>query len=108
MGESIFSDLVKAGSRNVTVRIVQVKKKKKKNYSIYYHFIFILLFQNQPDSGFPDNDTQYLSDHRLAKVRSINWKNFFNGSGVLHTKLFIVDKKRIFIVIILLINFNIN
>jgi phospholipase D3/4 len=44
----------------------------------------------------PDNDTRLLAA-KGAEVRSIRWKEFFNGSGVLHTKLFVVDGRNAYV-----------
>lgn len=74
-GDKIFSDLMKAGTeRGITVRIVQSKPTKQQ----------------------PDLETMALEVEGAAKVRSINFQQML-GAGILHTKMFIIDKKHFYI-----------
>jgi len=52
--------------------------------------------QNEPSSGFPDHDSTILAKEGI-NVRSINWAQFFNGNGILHTKMILVDNKHVYI-----------
>ncbi|KAI1723297.1 PLD-like domain-containing protein [Ditylenchus destructor] len=72
-GAEIFNDLVSAAERNVKLRIVQ----------------------HSPDSKFSQKDSAYLSMQGLAEVRNLDFRRF--GSGVLHTKMWIVDSKHVYI-----------
>ncbi|OQV15594.1 Phospholipase D3 [Hypsibius exemplaris] len=68
-GESIFKELSKAGlQRKIKVRIAQ---------SLSSH-------------QFPNNDTAELENTGAAEVRSLNFTHL-TGSGVLHTKMWIID-----------------
>nr|ANY30958.1 PLD-Ls protein [Loxosceles similis] len=74
-GDKIFSDLMKAGTeRGIRIRIVQ----------------------SQPDDRQPDFDTKELEVKGAAKVRNLDFKKML-GSGVLHTKMFLIDKKHFYI-----------
>ncbi|XP_056630721.1 5'-3' exonuclease PLD3-like isoform X1 [Diorhabda sublineata] len=74
-GEKIFQSLVKAGvERGIKIRIAQ----------------------NAPSQNFPNIDTELLVKRKAAEVRSLNFAKLL-GSGVLHTKLWIVDKKHIYV-----------
>ncbi|XP_026473353.1 phospholipase D3-like [Ctenocephalides felis] len=75
-GEDIFQALKAAGSeRNITLRIAQ----------------------NIPnDNTGPNSDTETLALENAATVKSLNFTNMVGG-GVLHTKLWIIDKKHIYL-----------
>ncbi|XP_048516453.1 5'-3' exonuclease PLD3-like [Dendroctonus ponderosae] len=74
-GEKIFQALLKAGTdRGVTIRIAQ----------------------NAPSRNYPNVDTEFLVKRKAAQVRSLNFAKLL-GSGVLHTKLWIVDKKHLYV-----------
>lgn len=73
-GQRVFNELVKAGKRGVKIQIVQ----------------------NQPSSAFPQTDSAELEKRGLAEVRSINFSHLL-GSGVLHTKFWVVDGKHVYI-----------
>ncbi|KAM9988563.1 hypothetical protein ACTFIZ_012290 [Dictyostelium cf. discoideum] len=73
LGIDIFNAIVEAHSRGVNVRIVQ----------------------NEPSESFPDTDTQALAKLGI-QVRSIDWVSLV-GSGILHTKLIIVDESSAYV-----------
>eukprot|EP00696_Hemimastix_kukwesjijk_P004537 gnl/Hemi2/157_TR46_c0_g1_i1.p1 gnl/Hemi2/157_TR46_c0_g1~~gnl/Hemi2/157_TR46_c0_g1_i1.p1 ORF type:complete len:630 (+),score=201.46 gnl/Hemi2/157_TR46_c0_g1_i1:135-2024(+) len=74
MGDDIFSHFKHAARRGVKIRMVQ----------------------NEPSASFPDIDSQRLANESLAEVRNINWVKLV-GSGILHTKTIIVDKKHAYV-----------
>uniref|UniRef100_A0A914C1F1 PLD phosphodiesterase domain-containing protein n=1 Tax=Acrobeloides nanus TaxID=290746 RepID=A0A914C1F1_9BILA len=56
--------------------------------------------QNYPSAQFPQKESQYLQEHNLADVRSLNFAQLYphtKGSGVLHTKFWIIDDKHVYI-----------
>lgn len=70
-GEQILNDLVAAGTkRHVKIRLVQ----------------------SVPTDQFPDTETDIFVRQKAAEVRSVD----ING-GVMHTKLWIVDNKHVYI-----------
>lgn len=74
-GDKIFNDLMKAGKeRGIRIRIIQ----------------------SEPSKAMPDYDTKELEVKGAAKVRSLDFKKML-GSGVLHTKMFLIDKKHFYI-----------
>ncbi|XP_015908703.1 5'-3' exonuclease PLD3 isoform X2 [Parasteatoda tepidariorum] len=74
-GDKIFSDLMKAGTeRGIRIRIIQ----------------------SEPTGSMPDYDTKELEVKGAAKVRSLDFKKMLGG-GVLHTKMFLIDKKHFYI-----------
>ncbi|XP_050512587.1 5'-3' exonuclease PLD3-like isoform X2 [Diabrotica virgifera virgifera] len=74
-GEKIFQSLLKAGAeRGITIRIAQ----------------------NSPSQAFPNIDTELLVKRKAAQVRSVNFAKLL-GSGVLHTKLWIIDQKHVWV-----------
>ena len=56
----------------------------------------IRIVQSVPSAEFPDFDTQQLSMMGAAEVRNINF-TAFEGSGILHTKLMIVDQQHFYV-----------
>ncbi|GFX22076.1 5'-3' exonuclease PLD3 [Trichonephila clavipes] len=74
-GDKIFNDLMKAGTdRGIRIRIIQ----------------------SEPTGSMPDFDTKELEVKGAAKVRSLDFKKML-GNGVLHTKMFLIDKKHFYI-----------
>ncbi|KAJ8979443.1 hypothetical protein NQ317_006757 [Molorchus minor] len=74
-GEKIFETIMKAGTeRRIKIRIAQ----------------------NTPSQNYPNIDTELLAKRKAAEVRSLNFAKLLGG-GVLHTKLWIVDKKHIYV-----------
>ncbi|KAK5578538.1 hypothetical protein RB653_008210 [Dictyostelium firmibasis] len=73
LGIDIYNAIVDAYSRGIDIRIVQ----------------------NQPSVSFPDTDTQALAKLGIP-VRSIDWVSLV-GSGILHTKLIIVDQSSAYV-----------
>ncbi|KAG8198066.1 hypothetical protein JTE90_020899 [Oedothorax gibbosus] len=74
-GDKIFSDLMKAGTeRGIRIRIAQ----------------------SEPTGSTPDFDTKELEVKGAAKVRSLDFKKML-GAGVLHTKMFLIDKKHFYV-----------
>ncbi len=69
----MFDKLVSVSSRGVKIRIVQ----------------------NPPDEEYPDLDSLALEKMGVAEVRNINFSSLV-GSGILHTKLWVVDQKHFF------------
>ncbi|XP_063826849.1 5'-3' exonuclease PLD3-like isoform X1 [Ostrinia nubilalis] len=74
-GEQVFQALYAAGS------------KRKINLKIA---------QNWPTKLYPNVDTEYLVKKKAAQVRSLNFSKLL-GSGVLHTKFWIVDRTHFYI-----------
>jgi phospholipase D3/4 len=56
----------------------------------------IKIAQNMPSQVSPNIDTEILEKRKAAKVRSVNFNKFF-GTGVLHTKVWIVDSQHFYI-----------
>uniref|UniRef100_A0AC35U324 PLD phosphodiesterase domain-containing protein n=1 Tax=Rhabditophanes sp. KR3021 TaxID=114890 RepID=A0AC35U324_9BILA len=56
----------------------------------------IRIAQNAPSPFFPQSDSATLAAHSTVEVRSLNFSNLI-GSGVLHTKFWIVDQKDVYI-----------
>lgn len=74
-GEDIFNKLMDAaGDRNIKLRIAQ----------------------NSPSRDMPGRDTEELQKKGFAEVRSVNFAKLL-GSGVLHTKFWIVDRKHVYL-----------
>ena len=73
-GENIFNTLLSIGKSGVQIQIVQ----------------------NQPNSEFPDHDSRALANAGAAEVLSINFDKLF-GSGVLHSKFWVVDNAHFYI-----------
>jgi len=73
-GENIFKALVNISTRKVKTRIVQ----------------------NPPDSEFPDLDSLALAKAGAALVQNLNVSALI-GSGVLHTKLLVVDQRHFYV-----------
>ncbi|KAL3275134.1 hypothetical protein HHI36_019904 [Cryptolaemus montrouzieri] len=74
-GENVFQALLKAGTdKGISIKIAQ----------------------NIPTQSYPDIDTEYLVKRKAAEVRSLNFAKIM-GSGVLHTKMWIIDRTHIYI-----------
>lgn len=74
-GESIFNSLLQAGTKgNIKIRIAQSSPSKKS----------------------PNIDAEILVKRKAAEVRSVNFDRLLGG-GVLHTKLWIVDDKHMYV-----------
>ncbi|XP_004921723.1 5'-3' exonuclease PLD3 isoform X2 [Bombyx mori] len=74
-GEQVFQALYAAGAkRNIKLKIAQ----------------------NWPTKSMPNIDTEYLVKKKAAQVRSLNFSKLL-GSGVLHTKFWIVDRTHFYI-----------
>lgn len=74
-GEKIFQSLLNAGlTKKIKVRIAQ----------------------SQPTKENPNYDTEYFVKRKAAEVRSVNFPRLLGG-GVLHTKLWIIDEKHVYI-----------
>ncbi|KAK3907420.1 5'-3' exonuclease PLD3 [Frankliniella fusca] len=72
-GEEIFHKLLNAAvDRNIKLRIAQ----------------------NSPSRDMPSTDTEELQKKGFAEVRNVNFAKL-QGSGVLHTKFWIVDRKHV-------------
>lgn len=56
----------------------------------------IRIAQNLPSRYQPDTDTQELAAANAAEVRSLNFSHIL-GSGILHTKLWIVDRRHVYV-----------
>ncbi|ODM90513.1 Phospholipase D3 [Orchesella cincta] len=74
-GTDIFKRLMEAGTRRK---------------------IGIKIAQNKPSAGFPNHDTAELHKAHAAEVRSLNFEKLM-GAGVLHTKMWVVDRKHVYI-----------
>lgn len=74
-GEKIFELLLEAGTkRGISIKIAQSK----------------------PSSVSPNTDTEILASKKAAIVRSVDFPKLLGG-GVLHTKLWIVDRKHFYV-----------
>ncbi|XP_051171842.1 5'-3' exonuclease PLD3-like isoform X2 [Leptopilina boulardi] len=74
-GEDVFQALLEAGrDRRVTLKIAQ----------------------NAPSQVSPNTDTEFLSKKANAQVRSLNFAALI-GAGILHTKLWIIDRKHVYV-----------
>ncbi|RZF40999.1 hypothetical protein LSTR_LSTR006302 [Laodelphax striatellus] len=74
-GEKIFKGLLEAGTdRKLTIKIAQ----------------------DLPAARHPNYDTEYLASVGVAQVRSLNFRKLV-GAGILHTKLWIVDRKSAYV-----------
>ncbi|KAI6225224.1 hypothetical protein M3Y99_01367200 [Aphelenchoides fujianensis] len=73
-GQRIYDEIVAAAKRGVKVQIVQ----------------------NSRSKAFPQNDSAALAAGGYAEVRSMDFRKLF-GSGVLHTKFWIVDDHHIYV-----------
>ncbi|KAL1505752.1 hypothetical protein ABEB36_005242 [Hypothenemus hampei] len=74
-GERIFQSLLRAGTdRGIKIRVAQ----------------------NAPSQNYPNVDTEFLVKRKAAQVRSLNFVKLLGG-GVLHTKLWIIDRKHLYI-----------
>ena len=76
LGQDVFDALAAAAARGVTLRIVQ----------------------SEPTGSFPDDDSAALAKRHPANVllRSINMTSVL-GSGIVHTKFWVVDSSSIFV-----------
>ena len=52
--------------------------------------------QNAPSQTSPNTDTDYLAKKARAQVRSLNFTAII-GAGILHTKLWIIDRMHVYI-----------
>lgn len=74
-GEKIFQQLLSAGlSKKVKLRIAQ----------------------SEPTQNNPNHDTEYFVKRKAAEVRSVNFPRLLGG-GVLHTKLWIIDERHVYL-----------
>lgn len=74
-GGQVFQSLLEAGT--------------KRNVSVF-------IAQNMPSKSQPNIDTEFLASKGAAQVRSVDFQHLM-GAGVLHTKLWIVDRSHIYI-----------
>lgn len=58
--------------------------------------IKIKIAQNAPTQYQPNIDTEILTKRKAAEVRSLNFAKLI-GAGVLHTKLWIIDRKHFYV-----------
>lgn len=58
--------------------------------------IRIRIAQNQPSKSAPDEDTRVLNSLGAAIVRTLDFNRLI-GTGILHTKLWVVDGKHFFV-----------
>lgn len=58
--------------------------------------IKIRIAQNEPTQYQPNIDTEILTKRKAAEVRSLNFAKLL-GAGVLHSKLWIVDRKHFYV-----------
>lgn len=73
-GSEILNAIIRARKRGVNVRYVQ----------------------NEMSSVFPDTDSKVLAQAGVI-VRNLNWAKLFNGDGIFHTKMIVVDNKHVYI-----------
>lgn len=74
-GENIFKNILNAGTkRGIKIRIAQ----------------------NMPSAAQPNFDTEILIKEKAANVRSVDFTRLM-GAGVLHTKVWIVDSKHVYV-----------
>jgi phospholipase D3/4 len=58
--------------------------------------VYVRYVQNEPGPGMEDYDSKILAKAGID-VRSINWTQFFDGNGILHTKMMVVDNTHVYI-----------
>lgn len=58
--------------------------------------VSIKIAQNAPTHNQPNQDTDYLAKRKAAEVRSLNFAHLLGG-GVLHTKVWIIDRKHFYV-----------
>lgn len=58
--------------------------------------ISLKVAQNAPTQSQPNVDTEFLIKRKAAEVRSLNFNKLLGG-GVLHTKLWIIDRTHFYI-----------
>lgn len=74
-GERIFDDLLDAGiNRKIQIKIAQSK----------------------PSNVSPNVDTEIFAAENAAEVRNVDFPKFF-GSGVLHTKVWVIDRMHFYV-----------
>lgn len=74
-GESVFNNLLAVGTKGgIKIRIAQ----------------------SAPSSANPNYDTELLTKKKAAEVRSVDFPRLL-GAGVLHTKIWIVDGKHMYV-----------
>lgn len=74
-GEQVFQSLLHAGKhRGIKIKIAQ----------------------NAPTQDQPNTDTEFLVRRKAAEVRSLNFAQLLGG-GVLHTKLWIIDRTHFYV-----------
>ncbi|XP_031342086.1 phospholipase D3-like isoform X2 [Photinus pyralis] len=59
--------------------------------------IKIKIAQSAPNRNNPNIDTEYLVKRKAAEVRSVNFPQLLGSDGVLHTKLWIIDRTHFYI-----------
>ncbi|KAK4881376.1 hypothetical protein RN001_004695 [Aquatica leii] len=59
--------------------------------------IKIKIAQNVPSQSNPNTDTEYLVKRKAAEVRNLNFPQLLGASGVLHTKLWIIDRTHFYL-----------
>ncbi|XP_057298652.1 5'-3' exonuclease PLD3-like isoform X1 [Hydractinia symbiolongicarpus] len=74
VGEDILTALQNAALKGIKIRIVQT----------------------YPSSSYPQNDTQQLAKYENIDVRSLNMERLMNA-GIVHTKVWITDKKHMYV-----------
>ncbi|GLG97967.1 Phospholipase D3 [Gryllus bimaculatus] len=74
-GEQVFQSLLEAGT--------------KRNVSVF-------IAQNKPEPKQPNIDTDFLASKGAAQVRSVDFQRLMGG-GVLHTKLWIIDRTHVYV-----------
>ncbi|KAF5305553.1 hypothetical protein FQA39_LY01644 [Lamprigera yunnana] len=57
----------------------------------------IKIAQNIPTQSNPNTDTEYLVKRKAAEVRDLNFPQLLGSNGVLHTKLWIIDRTHAYI-----------
>lgn len=73
-GSEVYNELIKAHSRGVHIRVVQ----------------------SSPEGDYSDNDSYALANDGIIELRNINISALI-GSGILHTKLWIVDGEHFYV-----------
>ena len=73
-GSDIYNEFINASSRGVEIRVVQVP----------------------PSDEYPNVDSEELAKKGVIKLRNLNISKFI-GSGILHTKMWVIDNSHFYI-----------
>ncbi|KAH7730669.1 Protein F09G2.8 a [Aphelenchoides avenae] len=107
---SAWSEMLRSAEKSVDLAVFYWNLRDGTGYptanegnETFYHMIDaarrgvkIRIAQSTPTPRFPQTDSKFLAENGLAEVRNLDFTAMF-GSGVLHTKFWIVDQKHVYI-----------